>query len=200
MTDAPARWMGQATLSPYSQSIRLKSSGTLSRKASSRRVIARPPTCQISPQVLGQRRGVLDRLAGALGEVLEHRVGGVAQQGHPTRRPARGREPVVHRPAAVSEQRRERHPDRLAGGGECQEATAVDGDPAPPESQRTAIPASAGPPGAEEPGHGGRSRSCRGCSGTAWSHNAEPRRPGSHRTSGPCVCRQAILGCCSSLP
>ena len=69
-----------------------------------------------------------------------------------------------------------------------------------PSGGESATPASAGPPAAEGPGRGGQSRSRRGCSGRAWSHNAAPHKSGCHRTSGSCVCCQATLGCCSSLP
>src|SRR6185437_13326884 len=47
---------------------------------------------------------VLDGLAGALGQVLQHRVRRVAEQGDPAAGPARQRLPVVHRPPSVPPQ------------------------------------------------------------------------------------------------
>jgi len=43
----------------------------------------------------GEHRGVLDRLAGALAEARQHRMGGVTEQADPTRRPAHERRPVI---------------------------------------------------------------------------------------------------------
>src|SRR6185437_10698866 len=46
----------------------------------------------------GQNRAVLDRLAGSLPEVREHRMRGVAQDGDPAARPPRDRVAIVKRP------------------------------------------------------------------------------------------------------
>ena len=53
-------------------------------------------------QFLGDGDGVIDGLRAALGEVLQHRMGGVAQQGHPAVHPHIRRFAVIHGPADVA--------------------------------------------------------------------------------------------------
>jgi IclR helix-turn-helix domain len=62
---------------------------------------------QVLGDGVGERGGVFDCLAGTLGEVLQHRVGGIAKQGQAAGHPVTDRLAVVHGPAAVAPQRGE---------------------------------------------------------------------------------------------
>ena len=82
-----------------------------------RRRGARPRSCAF--QGGGQGRRVLDGLAAALGQVLQHRVGGVPEQRDPPLHPRRDGQPVIHRPPVVPAEQRDGLPDVVAAGREA---------------------------------------------------------------------------------
>jgi hypothetical protein len=71
-----------------------------------------------APQRARQDVRVLDRLASALREVLQHRVSGVTEQRDAAAGPVLHRRPVAHGPAAVPPQRRQGFPHAGAADGE----------------------------------------------------------------------------------
>lgn len=79
--------------------------------------LTRPRVVPEPGQGGGQRGAVEQGLPRSLGQVLQHRVRGVAEQGDPALRPGRDGVPVVHGPPVVALQRRDRHAHRLAHPG-----------------------------------------------------------------------------------
>src|SRR5438552_2484516 len=65
--------------------------------------------------LIGEAERILERLAGPLGEVLQHRVRRIAQEDDAVARPLRDRGPVVHRPAPVAPDPRQGFAHRAAG-------------------------------------------------------------------------------------
>src|SRR5262245_30315490 len=60
---------------------------------------------------IAEANSVFHRLTGPLRDVLQHRMGSVAEQRDPSARPRRNRQPIEHRPSPVAPDETNRFPD-----------------------------------------------------------------------------------------
>jgi hypothetical protein len=92
----PSRWKNAPMARAVSCTRAVRRARALEAAQRRRRIARR------AGDVAREAERVLDRLAGALRDILEHRVGGIAHQSDPAARPVEDRLAVVHRPPFVA--------------------------------------------------------------------------------------------------